>query len=439
MTINHRQSSHTFQKGFMILEALVVITVLMSLMSLGVRSITKNAEKTVNQVTAKQLQQITQAAQHYVQDHYPSFKNNSNPILTWKQLVDGGYLSPLFSNKNHYGQGYTFTVMKEQQGTVQLLLTTEGGLTINEQSLRQIAARAGRSAGYASVLDPGNIVGTQRSWVLEGTTLTPGHLASLTLVNEQEVMDAGTFLRRTQITGHPEYNQMETDLWMMDNTIQMKKNSRVATLNQDALIFNQGESKSISMFNSQYPNITIQDDTLPIPNTMTINSADLKFKKGVNGIYLGVDAPKMVIENKSLNWSTEIKPAEIILESEQSKNKSYVGNDKIVLSNTNNDSTTLNANNLSLNNQIMVDKNFIKIPFYGVNSLDITKNIEDVAVKKVGCGNVNSIGRLFVVGDNRNYTKYICICIDKPSTNYHSYIIINKNEVEPDYHWNNYN
>lgn len=68
MVINHRQSSYQLQQGFMIIEALVVICVLVSLMSLGAKSITKNAERTVNQVTAQQLQQITQAAQYYVQE-----------------------------------------------------------------------------------------------------------------------------------------------------------------------------------------------------------------------------------------------------------------------------------------------------------------------------------------------------------------------------------
>ncbi len=414
MVINHRQSSYRLQQGVMIIEALVVICVLVSLMSLGAKSITKNAERTVNQVTAQQLQQITQAAQYYIQDHYLAFKNDPNLKLDWQQLVDDGYLSNHQLSKNHYGQAYDFTIT-QQQGLLQLLLTTQGGNPINEQSLRQIAALAGSSAGYVSGLDPGKIIGNQQSWVLAGTSLPPGHLASLTLVNEQEVMDAATFLRRTQIAGHPEYNQMETDFWMMANTIQMKQNSTLATLNKDALIFSQSKLKGISIFNSQYPNIIIQDGSLPLPNTMKINSADLKFTKGYHNIHIGVDDPKMLIEKKLDGWSTDIKPAEIRLNSRE-------GVHPAIFLQGSQSSVVLNQEGLSINNKAVATADFVTARMHQVGNVDDKWQLQAVA-DKLNCN--NNEGRLFSVGDNSsNFKKKLLMCIWRPNTGRLSYMVV---------------
>ncbi|WP_253306141.1 shufflon system plasmid conjugative transfer pilus tip adhesin PilV [unidentified bacterial endosymbiont] len=402
MVINHRQSSYRLQQGVMIIEALVVICVLVSLMSLGAKSITKNAERTVNQVTAQQLQQITQAAQYYIQDHYLAFKNDPNLKLDWQQLVDDGYLSNHQLSKNHYGQAYDFTIT-QQQGLLQLLLTTQGGHPINEQSLRQIAALAGSSAGYVSGLDPGKIIGNQQSWVLAGTSLPPGHLASLTIVNEQEVMDAATFLRRTPVAGHPDYNTMQADLEIDNHLLKITDSSAHVTLSSRKITLqNPIESDSTKLITLNVegsPVLTLKDTYNPFGgingalssdrlefirdsdgNEIKLDNRDtsIRIKNKDKNIYIEGARPEIILEDKTKTWSSGIKPSEIRLESQASGNKSYVGNDKIVLSNKYNNNTMLDASNLSLNNQIMVDRSFIKIPFYAINDVRNPYDIQAV-------------------------------------------------------------
>lgn len=333
------------QRGFYLIEAIVVMSVAISLMSLGSRYITDSAERSVNQVTAQQLKQVTRAAQQYVQDHYQAFNDNPDNPLTWQTLVDQRYLPDKVSKHNHYGHNYQFEV-KNADRQLQLILTTQGGQAIREASLRQIAALAGSSAGYATTLHKNKIVGNQEGWFLEGVPLPTGHLASFTVINEKEIMDAANFLRRTKFKDHEAYNRMETDLLMDANTIHLVKDNDVVELNTAKLLFSNIKGKSIGIFNSYYPSMEIQDHTFPddssemtlnsanlkfnrgngkgkgksigilnsgypsieiqdhtLPNgsnEMTLNSADLKFSKGKGkrNIHIGVDEPKIFIEKK---------------------------------------------------------------------------------------------------------------------------------------------
>lgn len=461
-TINDSSFSYPVQQGFTIIEAVVVLCVLVSLMSLGMRFITKDAERTVNQVTAQQLKQITQAAQYYVQDHYQDFKNNPALTLEWQQLVKAGYLSDLQLEKNHYSQTYHFTITQEKD-LLQLLLTTQGGNPINEQSLRQIAALAGSSAGYASVLNKGKIVGNQQSWIVDGITLQPGHLASLTLVSGQEVMDAATFLRRTKIADHPEYNTMKTDLEIDQHLLKLVNSDSRTTLSSKNIELrnhlNNNHTKVITLdvqgssmlqlsdtYNTALAGVRslLSSDRLEFirdsdKNNIKLDNRDpsMSIRGRGKNIYINGSEPEIILEDTRKKWFSGITPAEIRLESRVSQNTSYVGNDKIELRNRDNQTSELNASNLSLNNQIMVDNNFIKIPFYGIDDIENPYDIQEVAQHKVGCDgeSVKFIGRLFVVGDSRSYAKYVCMCTWRPGNGHHSYIIINLNQINPGINW----
>lgn len=300
------------QRGFYLIEAIVVMSVAISLMSLGSRYITDSAERSVNQVTAQQLKQVTRAAQQYVQDHYQAFNDNPNHPLEWQTLVDQGYLSDKVLNHNHYGQDYHFEV-KNANGQLQLILTTREGQPISESSMRQIAAIAGSSAGYATTFHNNKVVGNQEGWFLDGVPLVTGHLASLSIINEKEIMDAANFLRRTKFKDHEAYNRMETDLLMGENTVHWVKNNNVVKLNTDELVFRDAKGKSIGIFNSPlYPHVTIKDSTLPdAPNDMLLNSDNLYFEKGDNYIHINVDKPKITI--KKTNHEIEISDNKIFI------------------------------------------------------------------------------------------------------------------------------
>ncbi|XAV88796.1 MAG: hypothetical protein AAHH96_01640 [Candidatus Symbiodolus clandestinus] len=79
--------------------------------------------------------------------------------------------------------------------------------------MRKIVTMAGSQAGYTTLLHPNKIIGHQENWSIDiEDTVEIGHVASLTIINEKDVMDAANFLRRTEISEHTKYNRMDTDL-----------------------------------------------------------------------------------------------------------------------------------------------------------------------------------------------------------------------------------
>ncbi len=316
--LNHPPS---LSRGFTIIETLVCACLLISFMSLGSRYITQNAERTVNQITAQQLLHVTQVAQQYVQDHYPMFKENPNQTLTWQDLVNGGYLSAKSLEKNHYGQAYRFTII-EEKGLLQILLTTEAGHSIDENSLRQIAALAGSSAGYASILHQGEIVGHQESWFLKTSILKTGHLASLTIVNEKEVMNVASFLRRTKLTDHPEYNRMDTHLKMAEDTnISYGKDGCQLSHHEFSITSNDGSFIQIAGGGNKFLKIShpytggekmeLWSNILYLKNEDNDNTITLQNRQQIgldiikNGILSQLNEEKIYFKNK-LNSSTSM-------------------------------------------------------------------------------------------------------------------------------------
>ncbi|MEW9809052.1 MAG: shufflon system plasmid conjugative transfer pilus tip adhesin PilV [Candidatus Symbiodolus clandestinus] len=65
-------------------------------------------------MTAQQLQQVTKAAQNYVQDHYQQLSQNTDTSLTWDTLKNNGYISKSLAEINHYNQNYQFTLQKDK-------------------------------------------------------------------------------------------------------------------------------------------------------------------------------------------------------------------------------------------------------------------------------------------------------------------------------------
>ncbi|MEW9823615.1 MAG: shufflon system plasmid conjugative transfer pilus tip adhesin PilV [Candidatus Symbiodolus clandestinus] len=402
--------------GFHLLEMIVALSVLCSLLTLGSRYISKNAENSVNKIVASHLKQVTKSAQRYVQDNFKQLKNHEGPPLDFAKLVEEGYLAENFPKKNHYGQGYQFKVSDTKAG-LQLLLTTAGGNPITEASLRQIADLAGSAAGYASVLHQNKIVGTQEGWMLEGFPLKTGHLASLTMVNQQEVMDAATFLRKTKFTDHPEYNEMQTDLSMLANNIHLMEGELTGTLSKDRLQLSHKKGKYIDIYNTEYPYLEIKDSTLSVPNTMTINSANIKIDKGSNKVRLGVDRPEFILEDSRKTWKTEMIPSEIRLESQASGNKSYIGNDYLKYSNKNNftqvSSGGVSTNKASTSRTIQGNYSaysglypqYIKIP--ALETYQGGSRWSDRFYYL--CKDDDNMGRMFVVLDGKAAKLKICI------------------------------
>jgi type II secretory pathway pseudopilin PulG len=248
-------------RGFTVIEILVVLTVLISLISLGSRYIQRNLDSALNQAMAYHFKRIDKAANSYVKDHYADLLGQQSE-LELESLVNAAYLPPDFLKTNNYQQSYKIRIFPKQQGNIALLqvvITTQKGQEISEQALRQISNLVGGQAGYVSILSPDKITGTQGGWEMESKDLsiTTGHLASVTWVNQRDIIDADGFLRRQKFEGHPEYNRMETDLQMQDHTIEYENGEFKGKLSSNQLWFS-NDKQSIEASLVQGPNIQLK-------------------------------------------------------------------------------------------------------------------------------------------------------------------------------------
>lgn len=433
MVTSDRKKHYPLQQGFMIIEAVIVTCVLVSLMSLGSRYITQHAERTVNKITAQQLRQVTKAAQHYVQDHYSQFQKNPNQKITWQDLVNEGYLSTQSPEKNNYGQEYLFSVT-DQKGLLQLLLTTDGGHPISESSLRQIAAMAGSSAGYASELHKNKITGHQESWFLNSPPLNIGHLASLTMVNEKEVMDAAIFLRRTQLVGHPEYNRMEADLEIKEHLLKIIEGSAQTQLSPTTLTLDNpvgsAKTKNISLDVKGEPTLKMKDSYNPINNgaesLMSSDRLELIRPNEGNEIKLtSNDDPSITI--KKSNANIKLNADELLMHSSYN-----AGSINMILNSW--DSSDLGIHvtvekvepfwaTAGWSRGVHISPNWLRLPVYKRNhdsSFGSTQG-KDYAIEvcnrssRVEYGMETHIGRLFVVTNQSTGNTAIWICTTKPN------------------------
>lgn len=181
------------QCGFQLMEMVIVLTVAVSFMSFGSRYIQRNLQQATNHAIAHQLHQVTRAAYQYVQDEYISLSNNPKPI-TIQQLKDSGFLYKEMLEINLYEQSYKIepTIIKNDDASaitgLQVLVTTSGGRVIDEESIRAIANKVGAEGGYSSANRPGQIVGSRGGWEVTSSNAQKGHIASLTVVYEKDVM-----------------------------------------------------------------------------------------------------------------------------------------------------------------------------------------------------------------------------------------------------------
>lgn len=249
------------QQGFTLLEGIIALSVLMGLLILGNHSTRQRLEEALQQQAAVHLRIVTAAAVRYVQDCYdqlgspaerqawqiaqqPLKENEQVSLEVWRyqQLIQQGYL-PLLDQRNVYGQGYALYLEDKpaensEKPQRQLLLLTTGGRTLHESALRSIARQLGSQGGYLSKKPPRMITGSQQGWQLplpsetlyqpvsnpkpadlEESYEKPGHLATLSYIDPDDIVCTDNLLHRKQQVGKPQLNQMETDLAMQQHHI----------------------------------------------------------------------------------------------------------------------------------------------------------------------------------------------------------------------------
>lgn len=230
------------QNGFTIFETLIVLVVMIAVLASGATWMKQSADNNQNRSAAENLMQLTTSVQLYARDNFATLISADSSEIGFDPLIKGNYINKTFSQKNSYGQTYKIAITsnKDTAGdnkSLQILISTQSGDVIKIANMRKISSLAGSAAGYAEL--SGKITGNQKGWYLDAP-INKGHLATVSYVSAKDVVSAETFLRRSKFDGHPEWNQMETDLDMQSNAIVAASDKSKSRFSADVLTFDNG-------------------------------------------------------------------------------------------------------------------------------------------------------------------------------------------------------
>ena len=228
----------TKQSGFTLIELVIALTVIGVLMPIVYQhwQIGYIAEQRSH--AADQLRQVNDASDAYIKRHFDTLLSSttpsSGPQITIDQLVNDGLLPEGFRNSNIWGQSYEIYVRKPHENTLNSITITRGGrehkegdsfatLTVPGAALRLGGAGGFVPTGALPGQQDGTLHGAAGGFILDLAALGitspgPGHLGAYSAFDEY---DLGTdYLYRGEVPGHPEYNQMQTELDMTGHGIE---------------------------------------------------------------------------------------------------------------------------------------------------------------------------------------------------------------------------
>ena len=228
----------TKQSGFTLIELVIALTVIGVLMPIVYQhwQIGYIAEQQSH--AADQLRQVNDASDAYIKRHFDTLLSSttpsSGPQITIDQLVNDGLLPEGFRNSNIWGQSYEIYVRKPHENTLNSITITRGGrehkegdsfatLTVPGAALRLGGAGGFVPTGALPGQQDGTLHGAAGGFILDLAALGitspgPGHLGAYSAFDEY---DLGTDYRyRGEVRGHPEYNQMQTELDMTGHGIE---------------------------------------------------------------------------------------------------------------------------------------------------------------------------------------------------------------------------
>lgn len=230
------------QAGFSLLEVLLSL----SLITIGMVGVNRLVDSyvvdTKNAAVADQLKTSAQAYRAYVRNNYSTIlavATQDKPyLIAHTDLSLGNYLPPGSNGRTVHGQTICALVRKNNAGSLEALVVTEGGAALNNLDLGSIVSLTGGSAGALYSDDkadttPADIVGAQGSWKLplvqfdnlinhagkncggvsqSRVRITEGHpVVALWFEND---FTQGSALYRDAVPGAPQLNQMNTPLVM---------------------------------------------------------------------------------------------------------------------------------------------------------------------------------------------------------------------------------
>lgn len=230
-----RAPSRVHQLGLTLLEMLLALSILGGILA-GLAGLLQSASEDAKaSVAARHISVIGDAANAYIKDNYSvltSVATNTTPaLLDVATLIAGGYLTEGYSPTNAWGQATCVLVLQPSPNKLSGLVVTEGGTSIDDLSLGQIAATIGGAGGGIYSTAPATLRGAMGGYSFPvGAYANPNHLGrrcngvpgNISLVAGHPVMalwyadamNAVSTLYRDSVPGNPGLNTMNTPILM---------------------------------------------------------------------------------------------------------------------------------------------------------------------------------------------------------------------------------
>ncbi|WP_432737325.1 shufflon system plasmid conjugative transfer pilus tip adhesin PilV [Maridesulfovibrio sp. FT414] len=227
------------QKGFTLIEMLAGLVILAMVLPMLGNIINRGVENIKQRNVSNHLAAVLDAASAYAKENYAALITSATAsgatAVTMAQLRAGGFLPSGFQDRNGWGQDYGIYVLEPSAGDLQVVVLTYNGRTDSASDknfstaiVPATAAMVGGAGGYIPTGDlPGQssseLRGSYGGWTVDlaATDIpvpAPGHIGGRAFLREEDI--SKDFLYRVEVPGHPELNEMSTELDMTDHAIE---------------------------------------------------------------------------------------------------------------------------------------------------------------------------------------------------------------------------
>lgn len=227
------------QAGVSLIDALAGLLILMLTLPMLGNIINRGVENIKQRNISSHMASVLDAASSYARENYEDLLNSSTgytaTAVSMAQLHSGGFLPDNFKDLNGWGQNYGIYVLEPSAGDLEVLVLTYNGRTDSttdkQFSSRIVPAAAAMLGGSGGYIPTGSLPGQSSSelrgsfggWTvnLAGTNIpvpAAGHIGGRAFLREDDI--SKDFLYRVEVPGHPELNEMSTELDMTDHAIE---------------------------------------------------------------------------------------------------------------------------------------------------------------------------------------------------------------------------
>lgn len=203
----------------------------MIMLSVFLPQYTKTQELMVGSYSASQIRSFSDASQAYIENNYSALLTSASGTvltITATELKASGELSSTFVDLNYYNQTHILLIRESVAGiTLEGLVLSCDGRTIEPADLAVIAQQAGPRSGLISATNTALVIGAGGHWSITAADYTNGvcaplvgHLAALITTDETSGSSTGAtpYLYRDAQTD-PDLNSLFTDVDMNGNSL----------------------------------------------------------------------------------------------------------------------------------------------------------------------------------------------------------------------------